>query len=157
MLYGIAQHIFKDEAAYEDARQDPFNNICSKATTQLNRIMSVLAEDVPDSQCQKRTMYCHNDGLELIENLLTKYRLLASSASTPATETPATKGRLEQPLPYKHNNWEFVDNYKKVNGKLKWVDCYEAGKYAGLFTKYTTVKSLQAAYYRANKKQKKQE
>lgn len=150
LLYGIAKRVFEDEAANEDARQDAINIICSKAASQFNQAMSVLVEDVPESQAQKRTRDCLHDGLELMEELRTKYITVSSSAST-----SAIKGHLEPPLPSSLNDWQFVDNYRKQHGtKMDWVSCYEAGKNIGLFGKYTSLKSVQAAYYRAINKKK---
>jgi hypothetical protein len=146
LLYGIAKRVFEDEAANEDARQDAINIICSKAASQFNQAMLLLVEDVPESPAQKRT----RDGLELMEELRTKYITVSSSAST-----SAIKGHLEPPLPSSLNDWQFVDNYRKQHGtKMEWVACYEAGKNIGLFGKYTSLKSVQAAYYHAINKKK---
>lgn len=139
MLYEIAARVFRDEAADEEARQNAIDTICSKSTSQLNRAMSFLLEDVPEPNSQKRTRDCLQDGLNLIEELHTKYR----ASSSPSVRIPA------------NNDWQFIDNYKKEHGtKMNWTTCYEAGKNIGLFSKYTSLKSVQAAYYRAVNKKK---
>jgi hypothetical protein len=149
LLYGIAKRVFEDEAANEDARQDVINIICSKAALQFNQAM-LLVEDVPESPAQKRARDCLHDGLELMEELRTEYITVSSSAST-----SAIKGHLEPPLPSSLNDWQFVDDYRKQHGtKMDWVAYYKAGKDIGLFGKYTSLKSAQAAYYRAINKKK---
>ncbi|KAI8884832.1 hypothetical protein K501DRAFT_181352 [Backusella circina FSU 941] len=146
LLYGIAKRIFEDEAANEDARQDTVNLICNKASSQFKQAMSRLEKDVPESHAQKRTWDCLHDGLELMEELRTKYAIVSSSASD---------STVKEPLPSNHNDWQFVDNYRKQYGtKMDWIACYEAGKNVGLFGKYTSMKSVQAAYYRASNKKK---
>ncbi|KAG2234382.1 hypothetical protein INT48_003609 [Thamnidium elegans] len=66
-----------------------------------------------------------------------------TASSSPSVRTPA------------NNDWQFMDDYKKEHGtKMNWTTCYEAGKNIGLFSKYTSLKSVQAAYYRAVNKNK---
>lgn len=146
LLYGIAKRIFEDEAGKEDARQDTVNLICNKASSQFKQAMPRLEEDVPESRAQKRKWDCLYDGLEPMEELRTKYAVISSSASD-------STGK--EPLPSNHNDWQFVDNYRKQHGtKMDWIACYVAGKNVGLFGKYTPMKSVQAAYYRASNKKK---
>ncbi|ORX42602.1 hypothetical protein DM01DRAFT_1330070 [Hesseltinella vesiculosa] len=157
LLYGIAKRVFGDEAAKEDARHDAISNICSKATSQFNLAMSLLAEDVPDARAQKRTRDCLNDGLELMDKLHTKYANVPSSSTTNDSTRfqNTTNEQPEPPLPSGNNDWQFVDNYRSQHGtKMDWVGCYQAGKAVGFFSKYTSMKSVQAAYYRANSKHK---
>ncbi|KAI7854478.1 hypothetical protein BDC45DRAFT_412274, partial [Circinella umbellata] len=63
LLYGIAKRVFEDGASKEEARQDIINTICNEAISQFNRTISLLEEDVPDLQAQKRTRDCLRDGL----------------------------------------------------------------------------------------------
>lgn len=122
MLYEITARVSRDEA-----RQNAIDTICSKSTSQLNRAMSLLLEDVPEPNARKRTRDCLQDGLDLIEELHTKYR----ASSSPSVRTPA------------NNDWQFIDDYKKEHGtKMNWATCYETGKNIGLFSNYTSLKSV---------------
>ncbi|KAI7904805.1 uncharacterized protein BX663DRAFT_503596 [Cokeromyces recurvatus] len=80
-----------------------------------------------------------------MEELRTKYAIVSSSASDSTVKERTSN----------LNDWQFVDDYRKQHGvKMDWVACYEAGKNVGRFSKYSSMKSVQAAYYRASNKKK---
>ncbi|KAL0077451.1 hypothetical protein J3Q64DRAFT_1703094 [Phycomyces blakesleeanus] len=137
LLYGIATPVLRDKTDNKEARQEAIEIICRKSVPQINRTVSFVLENVSEPKAQKRTSECLQNELDLIEELHKRY--IPTSLSSTGISTS--------------NHWQFINNYRKEHrAKMNWTACYEAEKDIDLFGKYTSLKSVQAAYYRSIKK-----
>lgn len=144
LLYKIAKDIFGDVCEEEESANEKIEDICKQTYNVVNMAKQILIEDVKEEALRKRTVDFLDNGLTAIEELCSKH---STNALSRGKRARSADNQTEDP------DWRFVESFRLEQGsKMDWKVCFELGQEKNLFKKYSTSKSLKAAFYRYSKK-----